>query len=68
MNIEIKKILLWFFGITAVISLANVLYVPYMSLQHSGELQFKWSSLLTFMLLLLNFFCIQRGYFDSLFK
>ena len=68
MNIEFKKILLWFFGITAVISFANLLYTPYMSLHHTGELQLKWSSVLTFMLLSLNFISIQRGYFDSLFK
>lgn len=65
MNKDFKKFLLWFFAITAAISFANVLYTPYMSLHHTGELQFKWYSLSTFMLLLINFFLIKRGYFDS---
>lgn len=63
-----KKILLWFFGITALISLANFLYTPYMSMRHTGELQFEWSSMLAFIVLLINFLLIQRGYYNSFFK
>ncbi|MBU9721654.1 MULTISPECIES: hypothetical protein [Bacillaceae] len=66
MNNKLKIFLLWFLGIVAVISFADVPYVAYCLLQETGEFHLKWSSLFASLALLSAIISIKRGDFDNL--